>query len=85
MKLLTENNFIIIERPKCLIKDILIVDADGNNHNAKEINPEDILKAEREKIIEIIRLLKIEYANTPLSERGNGWNWLDKLEDKIKQ
>ncbi len=27
--------------------------------------------------------LRKEFANTPINERGNGWDWLDKVADTI--
>ena len=45
---------------------------------------EALLKAQKEEILEIIRLLKIEYANTPMNKRLNGNEWLRKVETKIK-
>ena len=31
----------------------------------------------------IIVKLRNEFTNTPISERGNGWDWLGKVEEKI--
>ena len=35
--------------------------------------------------LEAIRHLKMEYANTQLDKRGNGYDWLKKLERKLNE
>ena len=41
------------------------------------------VKRKEMDIRNIIVKLRNEFANTPISERGNGWDWLGKVEEKI--
>lgn len=54
-------------------------------HHAFQKIEADAERKEKREVINMIIKLRKEYANTPLDLRGNGWTWLDKLEDILTQ
>ena len=63
---------------------------DGNESEADfekwlEVLLRQVLQKQREEIEEKARLLKIEYADTPLNKRGNVWDWIDKLINSLNK
>ena len=52
-----------------------------------ELTRDLLTRRDKEMKIEIekkINDLMKEFANTPVSKRGTGWNWLIKVRDKLK-
>ena len=55
----------------------------GKEENLRFIR--QLLKAQRQEIIEKIRLRMLKEANTPLNERKSGWDILKEVRDLIKR